>query len=158
MKPLAEQLAFYRSYHKSPGCKATHVFGVPLVTFSILIPMGWLSFDLSGHRITLAFIFVICTLVYYFLLEPILATCMALIMVPATFGADWAARLPIKASVFIFALAFTLGWTLQLLGHAIEGKRPALLDNFAQAVFTAPLFLLAEMVPVLERRFRESGS
>ncbi|MDB5102859.1 MAG: hypothetical protein JWP91_548 [Fibrobacteres bacterium] len=144
MKPLADQLAFYQSYHRTPGCKATHFFGVPLVTFSILIPMGWLSASAGGHRLTLAMAFVLCTLVYYFLLDPLLATLMTLAMIPVTWGADWASRLPLKASLAVFAITFILGWAFQLAGHAIEGKRPALMDNFGQAVFTAPLFLVAE--------------
>jgi uncharacterized membrane protein YGL010W len=153
MRSLSSQLAFYRSYHRTAGCKATHVFGVPLVTFAILIPMGWIPFHLCGYRISPAWLFVAGTLGYYFLLEPILATWMTLIMIPFALGADWVARLPFPASAWVFALTFVTGWILQLLGHAIEGKRPALLDNFSQAVFTAPLFLLAEMFPWLRRRF-----
>jgi uncharacterized membrane protein YGL010W len=149
MKPLAEQLAFYQSYHRSTGCKVTHFFGVPLVTFSILIPMGWLSLTLFGQRFTVAMAFVFCTLVYYFLLEPFLATLMTLAMVPLTWGADWASRLPFKTSLTVFAITFISGWVFQLIGHAIEGKRPALLDNFAQAVFTAPLVLLAETLSAM---------
>ena len=146
MKTLADQLAFYQSYHRTPGCKATHFVGVPLVTFSILIPMGWLSISVFGHRLTLAMAFVFCTLVYYFLLEPVLATLMTLVMIPLTWGADWTSRLPFKASLTVFAITFISGWIFQLIGHAIEGKRPALLDNFGQAVFTAPLFLIAEIL------------
>jgi uncharacterized membrane protein YGL010W len=149
MKPLSEQLAFYQSYHRTAGCKATHVFGVPLVTFAILIPMGWLAFSVAGFRVTLAMAFVFCTLMYYFLLEPFLATLMTLVMIPITWGADWAARLPFKTSLTVFLTTFILGWIFQLVGHAIEGKRPALLDNFSQAVFTAPLFVLAELLSAL---------
>jgi uncharacterized membrane protein YGL010W len=157
MKPLADQLAFYLAYHRSPLCKATHIAGVPLVTFSILIPMGWLSVDLSGHRITLALAFVSSTLVYYFLLDALLATAMTVIMLPALWGSDWVSRLPWKASASVFIGTFVVGWTFQLVGHAIEGKRPAMVDNFRQAVFTAPLFLLAEFAPALQRRHRNSG-
>lgn len=149
MKPLAEQLDFYRSYHRTPGCKATHIFGVPLVTFSILIPMGWLSVDLGGMRASAAMAFVLITLAYYFLLDPLLATIMTLIMAPVTFAADWVSRLPFPQSLTIFAIAFIAGVAFQLVGHAIEGKRPALVDNFSQAVFTAPLFLLVEGLTAL---------
>lgn len=149
MKPLADQLAFYQSYHRTTGCKATHFIGVPLVTFAILIPMGWLSITVTGHRATLAMAFVACTLIYYFLLAPGLATLMTLIMLPITWGADSVSRMPMKESLGIFAAAFVAGWALQLAGHAIEGRKPALLDNFGQAVFTAPLFLLVELLLAL---------
>ena len=48
------------------------------------------------------------------------------------------------AALFVFAACFAGGWILQLIGHAFEGKRPALVDNFFQ-VFIAPIFLMAEV-------------
>ncbi len=149
MKTLAQQLGFYQGYHRTWGCKATHCFGVPLVTFSILIPMGWLGMAPYGHRLTLAMAFVFSTLIYYFLLTPLLATIMTLIMVPICLGADRISRLPFRESLLAFAATFLAGVLLQLLGHFIEGRRPALVDNFTQAVFTAPLFLLAEALMAL---------
>jgi uncharacterized membrane protein YGL010W len=149
MKPLAEQLAFYRSYHRTPGCKATHFFGVPLVTFSLLIPMGWLAIHPGGFRITAAMAFVVGTLAYYFRLDPVLAILMALIMAPVTWGADLVARLPMPVSAGAFAATLALGIAFQAVGHVIERKRPALADNFFQAVFTAPLFLLIEAMEAM---------
>lgn len=144
MKNLSAQMAFYRSYHTSRGCQATHWFGIPLVTFSILIPMGWVGAPLFGHRLTLATIFVVGTLAYYFFLNRLLAFLMILCITPIAWAAAWAAARPFPETLWIFLGAFAGGWALQLIGHAIEGKRPALLTNFSQAVFTAPLFLLAE--------------
>lgn len=149
MKPLTEQLAFYRSYHRTAGCKATHFVGVPLVTFSILIPMGWLAFEVADFRVSLAMIFVLATLAYYFMLDRTLAILMTLIMIPMTLGADWVSRLPFKTSLTVFLVSFALGWAFQIAGHVIEKKRPALLDNFSQAVFTAPLFVLLEAMESL---------
>ena len=144
MKPFPEQLAFYRSYHRTPGCKATHFFGVPLVTFALLIPLGWISIGRSGWHFTGAMFFVLGTLAYYFRLAPRLASLMAVIMAPVTWAADRVSRLPFPASLGIFLACLFLGAALQALGHVIERKRPALADNFFQAVFTAPLFLLLE--------------
>ena len=144
MKSISEQLAFYQSYHRTLGCKLTHVVGIPLVTFSLLIPMGWLGVDVNGFRLSLALFFVASVLVYYFFLDKILALLMTLCMVPMTWAAAEVSQLPLRQSALAFGAAFAAGWALQLIGHAIEGRRPALLDNFAQAVFTAPLFLLAE--------------
>jgi len=146
MKNIVEQMAFYQSYHRSAGCKATHFIGVPLVTFSILIPMGWLALDISGARVSLAMLFVVSTLGYYFRLEKTLAVMMVFVMVPITLCADWVSRLPFRDSLMVFFGAFILGWIFQLVGHAIEGKRPALTDNFFPSVFTAPLFLVAEVL------------
>jgi len=143
MKPLREQLAFYRSYHRSSGCKATHFFGVPLVTFAILVALGWLSFP-PGGRFTGAMVFVLGTLIYYFRLDPLLATLMTLIMIPVLWAADWASRLPFPGTLWVFLGSLAAGVGFQAWGHILEGKRPALVDNFFQAVFTSPLFLLIE--------------
>jgi uncharacterized membrane protein YGL010W len=144
VKPLAEQIEFYRSYHRSPGCKATHFFGVPLVTFALLIAMGWLSYAWAGGHITGAMLFVLGTLAYYFRLDPVLASLMTVIMLPMTWAADRISRLPFPVSLWVCLACLALGIVLQAIGHLIERKRPALADNFFQAVFTAPLFLLAE--------------
>ena len=74
---------------------------------------------------------------------------MTLAMIPLTWGADTVSRLPFITSLIVFAVTFVAGWVLQLAGHAIEGRKPALLDNFGQAVFTAPLFLLIELLLAL---------
>jgi uncharacterized membrane protein YGL010W len=157
VKPLSEQLAFYRSYHRTPGCKATHFFGVPLVTFAILIAFGWLSFRWDGGHFTGAMAFVLATLAYYFRLDPFLATGMALIMIPVTWAADRLSGLPFRESLGIFLACLAAGLAFQAWGHFIEGKRPALVDNFFQAVFTAPLFLLIEALEGLGLRGRPSG-
>lgn len=152
MKPLREQLGFYRAYHRTPGCKATHFFGVPLVTFSILIALGWISAYLAQWRLTGAMVFVAATLAYYFRLDAFLATVMTVVMIPATWAADRVSRLPMPASFWVFLGCLVAGAGFQAWGHVIERKRPALADNFFQAVFTAPLFLLVEVLEALGRR------
>ncbi|MBW8890189.1 MAG: DUF962 domain-containing protein [Fibrobacteres bacterium] len=158
MKPLSEQLAFYRSYHRSLGCKATHFFGVPLVTFAILVALGWLSFPWPGGHFTGAMAFVLGTLLYYFRLDALLATLMTLIMIPTVWAADWASRLPFPGTLWVFLGSLALGVGFQAWGHILEGKRPALVDNFFQAVFTSPLFLLIEALDSLGWKLRRPAA
>ena len=54
----------------------------------------------------------------------------------------------VRRSVSVFLATFVLGWIIQLVGHAIEGRRPALADNILQ-VFNAPLFLTIEVLSLL---------
>jgi uncharacterized membrane protein YGL010W len=134
----------YGAYHKDPRNKLTHYFGVPLVTFALFEFLGWFRFVLTPNLpITVATIFFVGVLIYYLRLDSI----VALIQLPFTLTllwlADWAARLPVGWSLFVFLTTFVLGWILQLAGHAIEGRRPALADNILQ-VFNAPLFLTVE--------------
>jgi uncharacterized membrane protein YGL010W len=45
--------------------------------------------------------------------------------------------------LWLFGIAFVVGWSFQLVGHVFEGRRPALVDNLLQAL-VAPLFILLE--------------
>jgi uncharacterized membrane protein YGL010W len=65
--------------------------------------------------------------------------------------ADRVALWPFFESLLVFLTTFVGGWTIQLLGHAFEGKRPALADNLLQ-IFNAPLFLTVEVAFLLGYR------
>src|SRR5262249_16341327 len=97
------------------------------------------------ERITVATLFYLVVLIYYLRLD----YAIALLQLPFTLTllwlADWAAVLPFGWSLSVFLAAFVLGWIIQLVGHAIEGRRPALADNILQ-VFNAPLFLTVEVL------------
>jgi uncharacterized membrane protein YGL010W len=63
--------------------------------------------------------------------------------------AEWIARTYSSATVWVlFAVFFVGGWAFQLVGHAWEGRRPALADNLFQA-FIGPMFLMAEVLMAL---------
>jgi uncharacterized membrane protein YGL010W len=51
---------------------------------------------------------------------------------------------PIGVGMAWFLVFFGGGWVIQLVGHAWEGRKPALADNFFQ-IFVAPIFLAAEV-------------
>jgi uncharacterized membrane protein YGL010W len=144
MLTLKQQMQSYGAYHRDPRNKMTHFFGVPLVTFSLFLFLGWFRFvHPEVLPITAATLFYLAVLVYYFRLDWLIA----LIQLPFTLAlllvADWVAKQSMALSFSVFLTAFVLGWIIQLIGHAIEGRRPALADNILQ-VFNAPLFLTVE--------------
>jgi uncharacterized membrane protein YGL010W len=146
MKTLAEQMSAYAAYHRDPRNKLTHFLGVPLVTFSILLFMSWFRFvAMPELPVTAATLFVAGVFIYYLLLD----WRMALLQLPLTLAllwlADRVALWPFRDSLLAFGVAFVGGWIIQLVGHGIEGRRPALLDNFSQ-LFNAPLFLTTELL------------
>jgi uncharacterized membrane protein YGL010W len=146
MISLKQQIQNYGAYHRDPRNKLTHFIGVPLVTFSLFEALAWFRFvHAPGLPITAATFFYLAVLVYYTRLDPMIAW----LQFPFTFVlfclADMAAVQPAGRSVAIFLSTFVLGWIIQLVGHAIEGKRPALADNLLQ-VFNAPLFLTVEVL------------
>jgi uncharacterized membrane protein YGL010W len=145
MKSLSQQIESYASYHRDARNKLTHFFGVPLVTFSLFLCLGWIRLTDSALPVTAATIFCAVVFVYYLILDWRIALCQSPFSLLLLWLADWVARLPFKESLLIFALAFIGGWLIQLLGHAFEGRRPALFDNLLQ-VFNAPLFLTVEVM------------
>jgi len=42
VKTLEDQMSIYAAYHQDARNKATHFVGVPVIVFSLLIPLGWL--------------------------------------------------------------------------------------------------------------------
>src|SRR5262245_49181991 len=149
MKTLREQLAAYAAYHRDHRNKLTHFIGVPLVTFALFHLLAWFRLVHAPQLpLTAATLFYVTVFLYYLRLD----WRVALVQAPFTLTllglADRAALLPLPESLAIFGAAFVGGWAVQILGHAFEGKRPALADNILQ-VFNAPLFLAVEVITAL---------
>lgn len=147
MKSFVDQALFYAAYHQKPITRYTHFIGVPLVILSSLIFLGFIHlmvpgvFDLSFATIATAIL-----LIYYFSLN----WRLALVFTPIMIFLLWIASLvshdgPTSSALWTFLTTFILGWALQLIGHFIEGRRPAFMDNILQALI-APLFLTAELI------------
>jgi uncharacterized membrane protein YGL010W len=154
MKTLAEQVAAYEAYHHDWRNRATHFVGVPLVTFAIFLFLGWLRFvHYPEIPFTGATLFYTIVFLYYLVLD----WKIALLQAPATLTllwlANWIAVWPFPQSLEVFLAAFVGGWIIQLIGHAMEGRRPALADNLLQ-IFNAPLFLTVEVVEWIAGRQR----
>jgi len=144
MLTLRQQMQSYGAYHRDPRNKLTHYFGVPLVTFSLFLFLGWFRFvHPEVLPISAATPFYLAVLVYYFRLDRLIALIQLPFTLPLLVAADWVAKQSLALSFSAFLVAFVLGWIIQLVGHAIEGRRPALADNILQ-VFNAPLFLTVE--------------
>ncbi|WED42902.1 DUF962 domain-containing protein [Legionella cardiaca] len=146
MKSFVEQAQFYAKYHQKPITLYTHLAGVPLIIFSLMIFLGFFHLIVPGLLdTTFASIATVVLLIYYFLLNWRLALVLTPILICLLWIAEaisWAG--PTRGALWTFIITFILGWALQLAGHYIEGKRPALMDNFWQALI-APLYITAEL-------------
>ena len=144
MKTLEDQMSFYAAYHQDARNKATHFVGVPLIAFSLMIPLGWLSADLGGVSVSAALVVTAILLLYYLVLDVPLGLAMCAVFTAMLVGAEPLSQAPFMASLGWFLLLFIGGWALQLWGHVYEGRKPALVDNLFQ-IFVAPIFLAAEV-------------
>jgi uncharacterized membrane protein YGL010W len=143
MKTLPEHMAFYGAYHRDPRNRLTHFVGVPMIVFAILIPMSLARLPTAWGTVTLGELFLAIMVIYYIKLDVALGLAVGFLSALLLWGADAVTRLDTGVALTIFAVAFIVGWILQLIGHRFEGNRPALLDNLFQ-ILVSPIFLVAE--------------
>lgn len=140
------QLAMYASYHRDARNRATHFVGIPLIIFSLFIPLGWLRVDVAGYGISAGLLVGLAVLVLWISLDRILGLALIIALVPMWYLGEWiATRTSETTGWIVFAAAFIGGWVFQLVGHVFEGKRPALVSNLFQALI-APMFLMLELL------------
>jgi uncharacterized membrane protein YGL010W len=144
VKTLEDQMSFYAAYHQDSRNKATHFVGVPMIVFSLMIPLGWLRADIGGFTVSAALIVTSALLLYYLVLDLPLGLAMGLVFALMLWGAEPLSQAALMTSLGWFVLLCVGGWALQLWGHAFEGRKPALVDNLFQ-IFVAPIFLAAEV-------------
>ena len=142
---FARQLATYASYHRDARNRTTHFIGIPAIVFAILLPLALLR----AGGISSAMVVVALALAGWIALDRIVGLAMAVLLLPMLVLAEWIGRTYSSATVWVlFAVFFVGGWAFQLVGHAWEGRRPALADNLFQA-FIGPMFLMAEVLMAL---------
>lgn len=145
MKSFIQQAHMYASFHQSPQTRSTHFIGVPLIVFSLMILLGFIKIIMPGVFSTnLAVLVTVAVLAYYFRLNWQLALPLTLILIALLWLASWFSQYgPTSLGIWTFTISFIAGWSVQLYGHYIEGKRPAFMTNLSQALI-APMFLMAE--------------
>ena len=132
MRRVDALLERYGESHRHPRNKAIHRVCVPLITWSLLAMLWWLSPAAAYALIGLATL-------YYLSLSFTLAIGMlavaALMVFPLTqLGA---ATLPVAVAVFVAA------WIGQFVGHRIEGRKPSFLEDL-RFLLVGPAWLLAD--------------
>ncbi len=149
---FVEQLAMYTSYHRDGRNKATHFVGVPAIAVSLLLPMALVPlFAVGGYGVTLAALFGLAVMLFWVVMDPPFGLATSLIFVPAVIFAEWLPGQGAGLVWILFAVLFVGGWIIQLIGHAFEGRKPALADNLLQ-VLIAPVFLVTEVAFALGLR------
>lgn len=149
---FGRQLAIYAAYHRDARNKATHFIGIPAIVLSLLIALALWRLRVGDVVVSGALLVGALALLGWIALDVGIGLAMALIIVPMWFIAEWLAVNTSATSVWLtFAALFVGGWIFQFIGHAYEGRRPALADNLFQA-FIGPMFLVAEAFIALGMR------
>jgi uncharacterized membrane protein YGL010W len=144
MTVLAALLADYGGYHRDPRNRMTHYFGVPAIIYSVLIATALPSVTAFGVAIGIDRFIIALFVLLYLMLDIRLGLALAAVLSLLAWAAEATTRLGTQAALTLAGVIFVLGWALQLVGHHLEGNRPALLTNLFQVV-VSPLYLAAEI-------------
>jgi len=137
---LRSHFSDYAAFHRTPGNKACHYLGIPLIVLSSLALLARVPLlAVSGVTLTLAEVLVLLFVAYYLSLDVTLGA----LMLGAYAILDALGRfLPAPLAVALFAL----GWILQGVGHYVyEKNSPAFFRNFVHLA-VGQLWILARAV------------
>jgi uncharacterized membrane protein YGL010W len=140
----------YGFFHQDKRNLITHLIGVPIIVASFFVPFTWLSighYTLAGMVLpfNLALLLAIATAIFYISLDKKLGLLSIPFLLICVMAATQIGTLGFQKGGMIAAIGFVGGFIFQFIGHAIEGKKPALLAyNPIVAMISSPLFVVAE--------------
>jgi len=152
VRSLQENLTRYAACHRDRRNIATHLVGVPMIVFAVVLALSVAHLPLGPVVTTLAVVASVLASLYYFRLDVVFGLAMAATLVLMCAGASEVTARTTPAVALAWALGlFTLGWALQLWGHRLEGLKPAFFDD-AKQLLIGPLFVCAELCFLLGGR------
>jgi uncharacterized membrane protein YGL010W len=143
MKTLVDHLTTYASYHRHVRNVATHFVGIPIIVVSVMALLGRASMDAGGVTISLATLAWLAFTRFYLRLDLRYGLTMAVLMGFSVWAGHALAALPMGAWLASSLGLFFVGWVLQFIGHAYEGRKPAFVDDII-GLAVGPLFVVAE--------------
>jgi len=130
----------YAAYHQTPGNKAFHRLGIPMIMLSAI---GMLARVHLGP-VDAAMVLIALAEIYYLAVEWRLGALMLVVSVGFYF-------LGLLIPFWINVALFVLGWIFQFIGHKVyEHKNPAFFRNFVH-LLVGPLWILNGFVPLVKR-------
>ena len=145
MKTFIEHLSTYAEYHRDTRNIMTHLVGVPVIVFAVIVLLSRPMFEVAGYTLNPAMIAYAASLVFYFRLNFVFATMMAVLMGLGIFAAMNIAMMSTTIWLATGVGMFVGGWIVQFWGHHFEGKKPAFVDDLV-GLLIGPLFILAEVL------------
>lgn len=144
MPQIDRLFADYAAFHQTPGNKAFHRLGIPLIVLTLIGMLTYAGTEVSGTRVDLAMVLIAASTLFYLTVE----WRLAILMLGVSIGFWFLGRaMPFWVNVALFVL----GWILQFIGHSVyEKKQPAFFRNFVH-LMVGPLWILNDVVPVVKR-------
>ncbi len=140
------QLEIYAGYHRDERNSITHVFGIPIIFFAIILPLSLWQVTAFGVTVSAALISVSPVLLIWILFDVAIGLVLLAVVIPLVLLAMAIVDHTGPFEVWSIAVGlFLIGWALQLLGHALfEHRKPALLDNPLHLLI-GPMFVVAKL-------------
>ena len=151
MKTLTDQLSTYAAYHRDRRNITLHLVGIPLIFASIDILASRPTFLVGGIALSPAILISLAVGLFYLRLDLRLGIVMALVLAGACWLGKRVAAMPTPLWLEMGIGLFVIGWIIQLVGHAYEGRKPAFLDDLT-GLLIGPLFVVTEIVLLLGLR------
>jgi uncharacterized membrane protein YGL010W len=145
VKTLTDQLAGYAAYHRDRRNIVTHLIGIPVIVFAVVVLLSRPAFGaVGGIGVTPALLVSIAACAYWLVLDRPLGIVMAVVI-----AAMLALAAPLAAGTTASWLGwglglFIVGWIVQFVGHWYEGRKPAFFDDVV-GLLIGPLFVAAEV-------------
>jgi uncharacterized membrane protein YGL010W len=145
MKNFVEHLSNYAQYHRDSRNILTHLVGVPVIVFAVIVLLSRPSFEVGGMSLTLAIIGYIAATLFYLRLNITFGLLMATMMAAGIYAANIIATASTVVWLSTGIGLFIGGWIVQFIGHHYEGKKPAFVDDLV-GLLIGPLFVTAEIL------------
>tara|TARA_B110000008_G_C16833516_1_gene509542 strand:+ start:333 stop:827 length:495 start_codon:yes stop_codon:yes gene_type:complete len=156
--PCPTSLDIYNNYHQNTYNKAIHAICIPAIAMSLRLLLDniyihtnlnqpqYIFFNRIQWHLPILLQNIYC---YYYFSYGIFP---GITMITYFFFIEAIAKFLIIPTGYKYKIAkylFFYGWSMQFIGHWIEGSRPALTDSISQAFVSAPLFSMQYFFPNL---------
>ena len=134
MQNISQLIENYAKSHKHPINERIHIFAIPLIMFSIIGLLTAIDYFVAIIFITFSLMFYLKLSIKAFYLMTVWSL-INMLLVYFLF----------KNILLISIVTFILGWTIQFIGHFIEGKKPSFLEDI-KYLLIGPLFVFENIL------------
>lgn len=143
MSALIDRLSDYAAYHRDRRNVATHLVGVPLIVFGVVVLLSRPVFDLGGIILSPAIVAAIMAVHWTMRTDNTYGIVLTLLLAAALAAGHTLGRGDDLVWLVTGLGCFVVGWIIQFVGHAFEGRKPAFMDDI-RGLLVGPLFVVAE--------------
>jgi len=133
MRTVDQLFARYSEFHRNRANKTIHWVCVPFIVWSVL-GMLWTASPVA------AYVAIAAAMLFYLWLSVRLALGMLVVLAVMA----WVLTLLGPPLLIVSIAVFVAAWIGQFVGHALEGRRPAFVDDVRQFL-VGPAWLLGDL-------------